>query len=80
MATIYFLYSDEQIKEKNIILARTSKKFEPGVVAVNGKKCKYTQLSSTPSMARFVDTKIIASGELSSFSYTEPKAVIKKGD
>lgn len=80
MATMYFLYSDEQIKEKNLILARTSKKFEPGVVAVNGKKCKYTQLSPTATMARFVDTRIVASGELSSFSYTEPKSVIKKGD
>lgn len=79
MAISYFLYSDEQIKEKNTILAQSSKVFEPGTVAVGGKKVKFTQLSTSPSMPRFVDTKIVASGELSTFTYTKPKAVVKKG-
>ena len=79
MAIVYFLYSDEQIKEKNEILARTSKKFEPGIVTVQGKKQKYTQLSKDPNaLNRFVDTKIIASGEESNYTYTLPKAVIAK--
>jgi len=79
MPTMYFLYSDEQIKEKNEILAKSSKQFEPGDVVVGGRKSKYTQLSSSPTMPRFVDTKIVASGELSSFTYTKPKTVVKKG-
>lgn len=80
MAVVYFLYSDEQIKEKNKILARNNKCFEPGVVTVNGKKMKYTQLSSTPTMQRFVDTKIVATGELSNFTYTNPSQLSKKGE
>ena len=33
----YFLYSDEQIKEKNKVLGRTGKKFVPGTISINGK-------------------------------------------
>ena len=75
----YFLYSLEQIKEKNTILAKTNKMFEPGTISINGRKEKFTQISSTPSIDRFVDTKIVASGEESSFTYTKPKAIPKKG-
>lgn len=79
MAFKYFLYSKEQIKEKNTILGKTNKVFEPGVISINGRKEKFTQLSSSPSIDRFVDTKIIASGEESNFTFTLPKAVPKRG-
>lgn len=76
----YFLYSDEQIKEKNAVLAQTSKVFEPGTVVVNGRKVKFTQLSTSPTIPRFVDTKIVASGEnLKDFSYVVPKNKSKRG-
>ena len=58
MAVKYFLYSDEQIREKNLILARTGKTFVPGVITQNGKRVKFTQLSDKPTMQRFVDTRI----------------------
>ena len=77
--TKYFLYSDEQIKEKNAILARSDKEFVPGIVTMNGKKVKYSQLSDTAAMPRFVDTKVIASGELNDFTYTLPQTVPKRG-
>ena len=80
MATKYFLYSDEQIKEKNKILARTGKIFVPGVITQNGKRIQFTQLSDKPDIGkRFSDVKIIASGELSTFTYTMPSAEIKRG-
>lgn len=80
MAIKYFLYSDEQIKEKNTILGRTGKSFVPGTVTKNGKRYKFSQLSDKPDMgSRFIDTKIIASGELSSFTYTMPTTQIKRG-
>lgn len=78
--TKYFLYSDEQIDEKNKILSKASKEFEPGVVVVNGVKKRFTQLSSSPDMPRFVDTKVIASGELDNFVYTMPSSTTRKGD
>ena len=80
MATMYFLYSDEQIAEKNNILSSTGKKFVPGTVVVNGKRTKFTQLSESAPISRFIDTKIVPSGELSDFTYQEPSTTIKKGN
>ena len=76
---MYFLYSEEQIEEKNRILARSYKKFVPGTVVVNGTRHKFSQLSSSPEIARFVDVKIVASGEPSSFTYTLPDTVSTGG-
>ena len=70
----YFLYSDEQIKEKNKVLGRTGKKFVPGTISINGKKAKFTQISDNDDINRFSDVTIVASGELSDFVYTMPRA------
>lgn len=79
MAEKYFLYSEEQIDEKNKILARSGKTFVPGTVTVSGKRMQFTQLSDTPTISRFVDTKIIAKGELSKFTYILPTTITKRG-
>lgn len=79
MSQVYFLYSDEQIEEKNKILIKTGKKFLPGNVVVNGKRAKFTQIHTSPTMPRFVDTKIVASGEQSTFTYTEPQIISAEG-
>lgn len=72
----YFLYSDEQISEKNRLLAKSHKSFKPGVVVVNNKREKFTQLSDKPTIERFADTKIVASGQLESFTYEMPENII----
>jgi hypothetical protein len=69
---VYFLYSDEQFKEKNEILSKVGKSFSPGTVIVNGTRKKYTQLSTTQTISRFIDSKVVAEGVLSSFTYTSP--------
>jgi len=74
MAYKYFLYSQDQIKEKDNVLKSSGKVFVPGTVVVNGVKRQFTQLSNDPTMPRFIDTKIIAQGEMSSFTYTLPKS------
>lgn len=74
---MYFLYSREQITEKNKILKGQSKRFEPGVVVVNNRRVEFSQLSSSKDMPRFIDTKIVAEGELSSFTYELPKTVLE---
>ena len=71
----YFLYSEEQIQEKNKILAKTSKRFSPGTVSVGSKKEKFSQLSRVPELPRFVDTKIVASGNLHNFVFKMPEVV-----
>lgn len=76
----YFLYSDDQIREKNSILERSGKKFVPGTIAINGTRVKFTQISDKSNMDRFIDTRIVASGELSDFTYTMPKIDLKYND
>jgi hypothetical protein len=76
----YFLYSDEQISEKNKILSRSTKEFVPGTVVVNGRRVKFTQLSSDNKLPRFIDTRIVAEGEISNFVYTMPSSSTKRGN
>lgn len=76
---VYFIYSEEQYKEKNQIMNITGRIFEPGTVVVNGTRKKFTQLSTKSSLARFIDSKIVAEGTLSQFTYTEPQTTKKRG-
>jgi hypothetical protein len=69
----YFLYSEEQFKEQNSILKNAGKQFVAGTVIVNGARKKYTQLSSTPTIERYIDATIVAEGELSEITYIAPK-------
>lgn len=77
MAYKYFLYSEVQINEKNSILSKSSKEFVPGTVTINGKRMKFSQLSDQPTMKRYIDTKIIAQGELEEMTYIMPTTTIR---
>ena len=77
MALKYFLYSAEQIDEKNQILSKTSKKFSPGIVVINNRKEPFSQLSDSPNIPRFVDTKIVAMGDPKDFTYRMPENVYR---
>ena len=71
---VYFVYSSEQIKEKNSILAPHNKKFKCGIVVVNGQRKEFTQIvTDIKKMSRFVDTKIVCEGILGDFTYTNPE-------
>ena len=70
---VYFVYSGEQIKEKNNILATRNKKFKCGTVVINGQRKQFTQIVTKMSqMNRYVDTRIICEGILGDFTYTNP--------
>ena len=68
---IYFLYSDEQVKEKNKILDKIGKEFVPGIVVVNGARKKFSQISKDPKSARYIDTVVVAEGIIGNMTYTE---------
>lgn len=71
---VYFVYSGEQIKEKNSILASHNKKFKCGIVIVNGQRKQFTQIiTNLNQMSRYVDTKIICEGILGDFTYNNPE-------
>ena len=70
---VYFVYSSEQIKEKNSILAPRNKKFKCGTVVVNGQRKQFTQVVDNLSkMSRYVDTKTVCEGVYGDFTYTNP--------
>lgn len=78
---VYFLYSEDQIKEKNNILSKCGKQFVPGVVTIQGKRQNFTQISNKPSIDRFIDTKIVASfPELKGATYVAPSTRGKTGE
>ena len=56
---VYFLYSQQQFKEKNEILNRVGKKFVAGTVMINGTRKRFTELSKEKTLRRFIDTTII---------------------
>ena len=76
----YFLYSEAQIEEKNKILANCGKRFVPGIISVQGKRCLFTQISDETEIPRFIDAKIIASVEnLNTVVYVAPTTEAKIG-
>ena len=68
---VYFLYSDQQSKERSEIDKRMSRVFSPGSVIVNGRKKIYTELSKSTTN-RYPDCKIVAEGWRSKMIYTPP--------
>ena len=76
---VYFLYSDEMVRERNQILSKQNKVFQPGSVVINGVAKPYTYMNTADSIPRFIDAKVVASGRKGDFKYTEPANMIRKG-
>lgn len=70
---VYFLYSEQQNKERSEIEKKMSRVFSPGTVIVNGRKKIFTELSKSSSN-RYPDCKIIAEGWKSKMMYTPPNS------
>jgi len=66
---VYFLYSEQQQKERSSIDKSMSRVFTPGTVVVNGKKKIFTEISKKTSN-RYPDCKIVAEGYKSKMNYT----------
>lgn len=68
---VYFLYSEQQSKERSEIEKKMSRIFTLGTVIVGGRKKFYTELSRKSSN-RYPDCKIVAEGWRSKMTYTSP--------
>ena len=66
---VYFLYSEQQFKERTAIEKKMSRIFTPGTVIVNGRKKPFTEMSKKSSN-RYPDCKVIAEGYISKMKYT----------
>lgn len=69
---VYFLYSEEQVKERNEILAKENKEFVPGEVYIGTRRVKFSQLSDTDKLDRYIDTKVVAKGYKNQMKFTMP--------
>ena len=70
---VYFLYSEEQIKEKNNILNKVGKKFVPGSVYIGMSRKLFTQISDKDSMEQYIDTKVVAKGYKNQMKFDLPR-------
>lgn len=66
---VYFLYSDQQFKERTAVEKKMSRIFVPGTVIINGRKRNFTEMSKKSSN-RYPDCKVIAEGYKSKMTYT----------
>ena len=73
MAVKYFLYSSEELNFRKEVEAKMGRRFVAGHVIINGTKKPVTSLSSTSTSARYPDSKVVASGEISMMKYTMPE-------
>lgn len=70
---VYFLYSEEQVKERNEILKKQGKVFVPGTVYVGMSKLSFSIISEKDTLPRFIDTKVVAKGYQNQMKYELPK-------
>ena len=73
MAVKYFLYSSEELNFRKEVEAKMGRRFVAGHVIIYGTKKPFTSLSSTSTSARYPDSKVVASGEISMMKYTMPE-------
>ena len=66
---VYFLYSDQQNKERSEIEKKMSRTFVPGTVVINGRKRTFTELSKN-NKNRYPDCKVVAEGFKSKMVFT----------
>ena len=65
---VYFLYSEQQFKERTTVEKKLSRIFTPGTVIINGRKKTFTEMSKKSSN-RYPDCKVVAEGYLSKIKY-----------
>ena len=68
---VYFLYSEQQARDRSAIEKTMSRVFTPGTVVINGRKKIFTEISRKTSN-RYPDCKIVAEGFRSQLVYTNP--------
>ena len=76
----YFLFSQQEVNDKNELYDRMSRKLQLGTVIYNGRKKEFSSLSDKPELPRYIDVRIVAEGETDKMTYTMPRSVQKKNE
>lgn len=76
----YFLFSKEQIADKNAAYDKVNRKMVLGTVIYNGQTKEYSCLSVTPELPRYTDERIVAEGDITKMKYTLPSTKPKRSN
>ena len=78
---LYFLYSVEHINMRNEIEGALGRKFDCGTIVVNGKKKKYSYVSTSKDafLKNYPDAKLIAEGYTKNLNFTECSSSVRRG-
>lgn len=76
---VYFVYSTTYVKERNEIENKMGKVFVPGTVVVNGSRNEYSFITEMLDYNRYPDLRVIAEGNLNTFTYTNSYSKPKRG-
>lgn len=85
---VYFVYSEIEIKEKNQILSKMGKQFQPGTVIVNGVRKQFSNKIKNVTESNFIvnlskrfpDVIVVAEGNEDQFVYENSANILKKGN
>lgn len=67
---IYFLYSEQQHKERQALENKLYRNFIPGEVILNGRRILFTEKAYSPTNA-YYDSKVVAEGLESKMVYKD---------
>lgn len=68
----YFIYSLEQRKINEEVYKKANKTYTPGTIIVRGKSRQFTDILLDPKQCKYSDMRIIAQGDIRSFTFTNP--------
>ncbi len=76
----YFLFSQQFIADKNKVYDKINKTMVLGSVIYNGSRREYCALSATPTLHNYTDARVVAEGDITKISHTQPTTKQKKSN
>lgn len=69
MSKVFFMFSVTDMNRRKEIESKLGRKYEPGKVRVKGDYKPFTEILSDPSLSKYPDAIIVASGEKETMKY-----------
>lgn len=69
MSRVYFMFSVTDMNRRKEIEAKLGRKYKPGKVRVRGDYKPFTEMVTDPSLSKYPDATIVASGEKEQMKY-----------
>ena len=76
----YFLFSNQQVIDKNKIYNKIHKVIVLGRVSYNGEVKEFSTISNTKDLPRYSDSRVIAQGDITTMEYTMPTTKTRRSN